>query len=248
MCPFPSNCRKRYLSFIPTSLPSREWLKWMNTLTLLCYWTKSAKISFSSLLMLLIFWPLPLSKLWGLILRVWPIIGRSLCSDLNTKHKYFSFYEDSWEIRGKNQKGGDEAYKRVSSWAEIPLSFLQGASGRLQRRLPEMSQLHSLLYRIWKVKIHQCRHVVAEDLAQCNRCSFYCNYSTMKKMIQHPEIEKTCPMCNEDITLNDIQFLGEAGVSGMKRAPPPKDEKEKAKWLESKLIINIKKYHALLVL
>lgn len=100
-----------------------------------------------------------------------------------------------------------------------------------------MSQLYSFLYCIWQVKIYLLRHVVAEDLAQCNRCNFYCNYSTMKKMIQHPEIEKTCPMCNEDITLNDIQFLGEAGVSGMKRAPPPKDEKEKAKWLDSKLII-----------
>jgi hypothetical protein len=50
----------------------------------------------------------------------------------------------------------------------------------------------------------------------------------MKKMLDHPEIEKTCPMCNEGITLNDIQFLGEGGVASLKRAPPPKDkEKEK---------------------
>ena len=51
----------------------------------------------------------------------------------------------------------------------------------------------------------------------------------MKKMLDHPEIEKTCPMCNENITLNDIQFLGENGVSGMKRAPPPKEEKKEGK-------------------
>lgn len=50
----------------------------------------------------------------------------------------------------------------------------------------------------------------------------------MKKMLENPEIEKTCPMCNEEITLNDVIFLGENGVQGMKRAPPPK-EKEKEK-------------------
>ena len=51
----------------------------------------------------------------------------------------------------------------------------------------------------------------------------------MKKMLDHAEIEKTCPMCNENITVQDIQFLGEGGVSGMKRAPPPKDEKKDKK-------------------
>jgi hypothetical protein len=29
-------------------------------------------------------------------------------------------------------------------------------------------------------------------------------------------------MCNADITLGDIIFVGEAGVSGLKRAPPAK--------------------------
>jgi len=44
----------------------------------------------------------------------------------------------------------------------------------------------------------------------------------MKKMLENPEIEKTCPMCNQDVTLADIVFVGEAGVAGLKRAPPPK--------------------------
>ena len=68
----------------------------------------------------------------------------------------------------------------------------------------------------------------------------------MKKMLEHPEIEKTCPMCNENITLSDIQFLGEAGVSGMKRAPPPKDDKKDKKWSEHSvnwLKLQHKKYH-----
>ena len=44
----------------------------------------------------------------------------------------------------------------------------------------------------------------------------------MKKMLESPEIEKTCPMCNVEIELGDIIFVGENGVSGLKRAPPPK--------------------------
>lgn len=31
-------------------------------------------------------------------------------------------------------------------------------------------------------------------------------------------------MCNQDITINDIIFVGEAGVQGLKRAPPPKEK------------------------
>ena len=30
-------------------------------------------------------------------------------------------------------------------------------------------------------------------------------------------------MCNEEITLNDVTFVGEGGVQGLKRAPPPKE-------------------------
>jgi hypothetical protein len=31
------------------------------------------------------------------------------------------------------------------------------------------------------------------------------------------DIEKTCPMCNKDITMDDIEFLGEKGVIGLKK-------------------------------
>ena len=48
----------------------------------------------------------------------------------------------------------------------------------------------------------------------------------MKRMLENPDIEQTCPMCNEKITLNDIEFLGEGGVAGLKRAPPPKDKEK----------------------
>ena len=49
-------------------------------------------------------------------------------------------------------------------------------------------------------------------------------------MLNSPDIEKTCPMCGADVTLDDYQFLGEAGVSGLKRAPP-KEENSKEKTL-----------------
>lgn len=49
----------------------------------------------------------------------------------------------------------------------------------------------------------------------------------MKKMLESPEIEKTCPMCGVDITLDDITFVGEGGVQGLKRAPPPKEDDKK---------------------
>jgi NAD-dependent SIR2 family protein deacetylase len=69
---------------------------------------------------------------------------------------------------------------------------------------------------------------VADDLAQCKHCKFYCNYSSMKKALSSPEVEKLCPMCEVQITLDDIVFVGENGVAGLKKAPPPKEEgKEK---------------------
>lgn len=50
----------------------------------------------------------------------------------------------------------------------------------------------------------------------------------MKKALGSPDVEKTCPMCENTISLDDIVFLGENGVSGLKKAPPPKeDSKEK---------------------
>lgn len=70
--------------------------------------------------------------------------------------------------------------------------------------------------------------MVAEDLAQCKHCKFYVNYSYMKRSLDCPEIEKTCPMCGVEITMDDFVFLGENGVAGMKRAPPPKEEDPKA--------------------
>jgi hypothetical protein len=44
----------------------------------------------------------------------------------------------------------------------------------------------------------------------------------MKKMLNAEGIEKTCPMCNHDVTINDYTFLGENGVSILKRAAPQK--------------------------
>ena len=45
----------------------------------------------------------------------------------------------------------------------------------------------------------------------------------MKKMLECADIEKTCPMCNADITVDDIAYVGEAGVAGIKRVAPPKE-------------------------
>ena len=36
-------------------------------------------------------------------------------------------------------------------------------------------------------------------------------------------------MCGVEITLSDIVFLGEAGVSNLKRAPPAKEENKNEK-------------------
>ena len=68
--------------------------------------------------------------------------------------------------------------------------------------------------------------MVADDLAQCKHCKFYCNHSTIKLMLDCADVEKTCPMCNTDVTLDDYQFVGEAGVSGLKRAPPKEENKK----------------------
>lgn len=48
----------------------------------------------------------------------------------------------------------------------------------------------------------------------------------MKKMLNTEGIEKTCPMCNVQVTIDDYTFVGEAGVSILKRAAPPKQEKD----------------------
>lgn len=92
-----------------------------------------------------------------------------------------------------------------------------------------MSELCSLLHRFWKVDPMIFRHVVADDLAQCKHCKFYCNYSSMKKALGSPDVEKTCPMCEIKISLDDIIFLGENGVAGLKKPPPPKDENKEKK-------------------
>ncbi len=44
----------------------------------------------------------------------------------------------------------------------------------------------------------------------------------MKKMLNTEGIEKTCPMCNTEVKIDDYTFLGESGVSILKRAAPPK--------------------------
>ena len=65
--------------------------------------------------------------------------------------------------------------------------------------------------------------MVADDLAQCKHCKFYCNYSSMKKALANPDVDKLCPMCETPISLDDITFVGDNGVSGLKKAPPPKE-------------------------
>ncbi len=39
----------------------------------------------------------------------------------------------------------------------------------------------------------------------------------MKRMLNTQDIEKTCPMCNADVTLDDYEFLGDKGVPGLKK-------------------------------
>lgn len=80
---------------------------------------------------------------------------------------------------------------------------------------------HSVLLLESTIKFN-IRHVVAEDLATCNHCKFPTNYSYMKKMLNTEGIEKTCPMCNTEVKIDDYTFLGENGVSVLKRAAPPK--------------------------
>ena len=45
----------------------------------------------------------------------------------------------------------------------------------------------------------------------------------MKKALANPDVEKLCPICETSISLEDITFVGENGVSGLKKAPPPKE-------------------------
>ena len=40
----------------------------------------------------------------------------------------------------------------------------------------------------------------------------------MKKILQGDEVDKTCPMCGVEIGINDIKFVGEAGVSSLKNS------------------------------
>ena len=70
------------------------------------------------------------------------------------------------------------------------------------------------------------RHIVGEDLATCCHCKFPTNHSYMKKMLNTDGLERTCPMCNANVTIDDYTFLGEKGVSSLKRAAPPKEEKK----------------------
>jgi hypothetical protein len=44
----------------------------------------------------------------------------------------------------------------------------------------------------------------------------------MKKMLNTEGIEKTCPMCDHDVTINDYTYLGENSVSILKRVAPLK--------------------------
>ena len=91
-----------------------------------------------------------------------------------------------------------------------------------------MSELHSVLYCFWKViYLNNFRHVVADDLGQCKFCKFPVNYSYIKRMLVAPDIERTCPMCNVDITLEDVEYLGEKGVPGLKKVFVKEEEKKK---------------------
>lgn len=41
----------------------------------------------------------------------------------------------------------------------------------------------------------------------------------MKRILETEGIEHTCPMCNTEITMDDIIMVGESGVAALKRAP-----------------------------
>ncbi len=45
-------------------------------------------------------------------------------------------------------------------------------------------------------------------------------------MIESKDVEKTCPMCNAEITINEIKFVGESGVTGLKNIITTKEDKE----------------------
>lgn len=36
-------------------------------------------------------------------------------------------------------------------------------------------------------------------------------------MLNTPDMEKSCPMCNVDISLDDMEFLGDKGVAALKK-------------------------------
>jgi hypothetical protein len=50
----------------------------------------------------------------------------------------------------------------------------------------------------------------------------------MKKLLEGKGLESTCPMCNADITMEDIKMVGESGVASLK-AVAKEDDKEKDK-------------------
>ena len=68
---------------------------------------------------------------------------------------------------------------------------------------------------------------MADDLGQCKFCTFPVNYSYLKRMLNTADVEKTCPMCNKDITMDDIEFLGEKGVPSLKKVFVKEEEKKK---------------------
>lgn len=110
------------------------------------------------------------------------------------------------------------------------MSFLQVTNLGVPDGLPQVPKQYSLLYRLRQVLTSlNFRHIIADELAFCTKCNFPCNYSYMKKLIECKNLESTCPMCNAEITINDVKLVGESGVQALKHVAKEGDDKDKEK-------------------
>jgi uncharacterized OB-fold protein len=50
----------------------------------------------------------------------------------------------------------------------------------------------------------------------------------MKKLLECKGLESTCPMCNAEITMEDVKMVGENGVASLK-VVAKEDDKDKDK-------------------
>ena len=52
-------------------------------------------------------------------------------------------------------------------------------------------------------------------------------YNYMKKLLEGKGLESTCPMCNVEITMDDIKLVGEGGVAALKVVAKEEDKDKK---------------------